>query len=315
VPRGYGAELVIGPRFARTRWRLCLFYFLVDRTHRKGDQQLGADMSVKDTILSTQLTSYWPLDDADGAFCHDEMGLHDAAVPAQGVTLAAIPFGASRAPFFDGASGSYLSIGDDPRYSQPHANALTVAAWICPLELNNALTTGTKDQYVHYVEKAVSPTADVEWALRLYNQKNPERHSRLSFYTFNLGSPAGEGNGSYMEYGISSNDEVAVELGKWLFIVGEAQPFSPTDQTAGCILWKQDVEAQRTNADTYAAYGVHPQHGSGSITVGGMQTTSFKGAIAHFAIWNRLLSADEIASVWTAGSSDLRNTEMYHSYV
>lgn len=130
-------------------------------------------MSLKSTILSAQPTSYWPLDDLDGSSCHDEMGLHDALVPAQGLTLAVIPFGASRAPFFDGGLGSYLSIKDDPQYSQSHADALTVAAWICPLALDNALTAGTKDQYVHYIEKAVGPSTDVEWALRLYTARRP----------------------------------------------------------------------------------------------------------------------------------------------
>jgi hypothetical protein len=118
-----------------------------------------------------------------------------------------------------------------------------------------------------------------------------------------------------MEYDVSPNDQAAVELGKWLFVVGEAEPWiSSTDQTTGCILWKQGAEAKRIDPDKYAAYQVHPQHGSGLITLGGMQTTSFKGAIAHFAIWNRLLSADEIASMWAAGANDLRSTAMYHSY-
>jgi hypothetical protein len=45
-----------------------------------------------------------------------------------------------------------------------------------------------------------------------------------------------------------------------------------------------------------------------------MHTTGFKGAIAHLAIWNRLLSGAEIASIWTAGATDLRATAMYHSY-
>jgi hypothetical protein len=98
-------------------------------------------------------------------------------------------------------------------------------------------------------------------------------------------------------------------------LVGEAEPWiSSTDQTTGCVLWKQGVEAQRTAADKYGAYHVHPQDGSGPITVGGMQKTSFKGAIAHFAIWNRLLSAAEITSMWAAGGNDLRGTAMYHSY-
>src|SRR5271165_6430876 len=243
------------------------------------------------------------------------MGRHDAAVPAQGVTLSVIPFGAAQAPFFDGALGSYLTIADDPQYSQPYGNALTVAAWICPLALDNANTAGTTDQYVHFIEKAVAPSTDVEWALRLYNQSNPDRHSRLSFYTFNLGSPSGLGNGSYMEYGVSKNDETPVALGKWLFVVGQAEPWiSPADQTAGCILWKQDVEARRGRGDKYGEFGVHPQHGVGPVTVGGMPTTGLKGAIAHVAIWNRLLLASEITAIWTAGAADLSGTAMYHSY-
>jgi hypothetical protein len=272
-------------------------------------------MSVKDAILTTQPTSYWPLDDLNGPSCRDEVGLHNASLPAHGVTLAVIPFGTAQAPYFDGALGSVLTIDDDRRYSQPYTNALTVAAWLCPLALDNTHTAGSKDQFVHYIEKAVGAETDVEWALRLYNQTNPTRHSRLSFYTFNLGSPTGEGNGSYMEYGVSLNDETSIDLGKWVFVVGQAEAWiSPTDQTTGCVLWKQSVQAQRIPADKYFEYQVHPQHGSGRITVGGMQTTGFKGAIAHVAIWNRLLSAAEIASIWTAGASDLSNTPMYHSY-
>lgn len=272
-------------------------------------------MTINDAILATGPTSYWPLDDLGGSVCIDAMGLHNAAVPAEGVTLASIPFGAAQAPFFDGALGSFLTIGDDPQYSQPYGNALTVGAWICPLALDNANTAGTTDQYVHFIEKAVGPSTDVEWALRFYNQTNPTRHSRLSFYTFNLGSPAGEGNGSYMEYGVSTNDETPIELGKWVFVIGEAEPWiSQTDLTTGCILWKQDVEAKRSPGDKYGSFNVRPEHGAGPIIVGGMQATGFKGAIAHVAIWNRQLSSAEVTSIWTAGSSDLSNTAMYHSY-
>jgi len=147
-------------------------------------------MSIKDAILNTLPTSYWPLDDLDGLSCHDEMGLHDASVPTQGVTLAVIPFGASQAPYFDGVLGSFLTIAADPQYSQPYANALTIAAWICPLALDNANTTGTEDQYVHFVEKAVGPSTDVEWVLRLYNQTNPTRHFLLHLQ---LGLACGRG--------------------------------------------------------------------------------------------------------------------------
>jgi hypothetical protein len=273
-------------------------------------------MSIEGTILSTSPSSYWPLDELSGSSCHDELGLHDAATPAQGVSLAVIPFGAAQAPFFDGGLGSFLTIESDAKYSQPFGNALSVAAWLCPLALDNARTAGTQDQYVHYIEKAVGVSSDVEWALRLYNKTNPVRHSRLSFYTFNLGSPAGKGNGSYMEYGHSANDETPIKLGKWIFVVGQAEPWiSQTDLTTGCIFWKQDVAAKRELADKYSDFDVHPQAAAGPIRVGGTQETGFKGAIAHLAIWNRLLSPTDIASIWSAGAIDLRNSAMYHSYV
>jgi len=275
-------------------------------------------MSLKAAILDTGPTSYWPLDDDVGDSCHDETARHDATISGAGVKLAAIPFGPASAPYFDGNIGSVLTVIDDAQYSQPHKNALTVAAWICPLALDNAETVGTSDQYVHFMEKAVNSTTEVEWAMRLYNRMNPNRHSRLSFYTFKLVSPPGEGNGAYMEYGVSANDMTPVGLGGWLFLVGQAGPWiSKSDLTTGCVFWKQGVEAVRTPADKYEhpSYNVHPQHGSGQISIGGTDSSGFKGSIAHVAIWNRLLSSDEVASIWTAGQTELRDTPMYHSYL
>ncbi len=274
-------------------------------------------MSLKSAILNTSPTSYWPLDDKASSFCHDEMGLHDATLPASGITLAAIPFGASSAPFFDGEIGSRMLIDNDPKYSQPFANALTVAAWICPLALNNAHTAGAADQWVYVVEKAASPV-EVEWALRLYNRTNPKRHSRLSFYAFGASHIGGsdQGSGSYMEHGVSKNDKTPVDAGSWLFLVGQMEPFILSDdETTGCIIWKQNVEATRIVQDKYFKYDVQPQMVAGGLSVGGTTETGFKGAIGHLAIWNRLLGGGEIASMWTAGIGELRATPMYHSFV
>jgi hypothetical protein len=278
-------------------------------------------MSIITAILDTAPTSYWPLTDRSGTTCHDEMEFHDAVVNNSGVKLAAIPFGDSSVPYFDGGIGSVLSVANDPQYSQPFANALSLAAWICPLAVDNAHTAGTTDKYVHFLEKAVSSSTETEWAMRLYNRTNPNRHSRLSFYTFKLVSPPGQenlGNGAYMEYGVSANDLTPVALGSWLFVVGQAEPWiSETDLTTGCMFWKQGVRAARTSADKYehAPYHVHPQHGSGAISIGGTDSSGFKGSIAHVAIWNRLLSSAEITSIWVEGQSELRSTPMYHSYV
>src|SRR6516165_8072457 len=129
------------------------------------------------------------------------------------------------------------------------------------------------DQYVHYLEKAVDSSTEVEWAMRLYNQTNPSRHSRLSFYTFSLASSPGQGNGAYMEYGVSANDATPVEPGGWLFLVGQAERWiSDSDSTTGCVFWKQGVSAARTSADKYARYHVHPQDGSGPISIGGINS-------------------------------------------
>jgi hypothetical protein len=78
-------------------------------------------MTIKATILGTKPTSYWPLDDLVGSSCHDELGLHDASAPAEGVSLAVIPFGDSQAPYFDGKLGSHLTIDRLPYDEHPFA--------------------------------------------------------------------------------------------------------------------------------------------------------------------------------------------------
>jgi hypothetical protein len=66
-----------------------------------------------------------------------------------------------------------------------------------------------------------------------------------------------------MEYGFSANDATPVEVGKWMFLVGQAEPWiSETDNTTGCLFWKQGVQAARAFADKFRTYHVHPQHGS-----------------------------------------------------
>ena len=144
-----------------------------------------------------------------------------------------------------------MTIPDDPHYSQPFANALTVATWLCPLALNNANVVGGSGQVCPLRRKGGFGVGRRRVGAQiLQGLQNKTRHSRLSFYTFNLGSPTGEGNGSYMEYGVSKNDETPIELGQWVFVVGEAEPWiSPSDLSTGCALWKQGVAAKRELAE------------------------------------------------------------------
>ena len=227
------------------------------------------------------------------------------------------PSGQWQAPFFDGALKSVLTIPDDPRLFATLRQRADRVSLAVPSRAQQC-ERGRRARRVRPLHRKGGGGVGRRrvGAQGCSDQLNKTRHSRLSFYTFNLGSPRGQGNGSYMEYGVSKNDGTPIELGQWVFVVGEAEPWiSPSDLSTGCALWKQGVAAKRELADKYGDFGVHPQQGSGSITVGGSQETGFQGAIAHLAIWNRLLSGDDIASIWSARRErprHLRNVPQLH---
>src|SRR4030095_1779549 len=162
-----------------------------------------------------------------------------------------------------------ITIPDDERYSHEYANALTVACWVAPSALDFRYTDGSGPQFVHFIEKARTYVDDVEWAFRLYNVTNPTRMSRLSFYLFNLGHNPGKGAGAYMEYGRSVNDPTPVRARRWLFLVGQGEPWvDGTERDHGAILYKQGAMAVRSPGDKYnnqPLWNVRPQHGPGGI--------------------------------------------------
>jgi hypothetical protein len=271
-------------------------------------------MTLKSTILHTEPTSYWPLDDAVGSsWMHDECGRHSGE--PFGVDLGEVPFGPARMPRFGGRLGQFITIPYDERYSHAYANALTVACWIAPSSLDFRYTDGSADQYVYCIEKARDYSHDVEWGFRLYNATNPKRHSRLSFYLFDLGNPTAKGAGAYMEYGPSCNDQTPVRPGCWMFLVGQGEGWiDGTEQCRGAILYKQGVMAWRSPGDKYnnpPQWNVQPRQGPGVLTLGGsIGKTAFCGAIGHVVLWNRLLKPDEIAGLFKAGQAELSAGEI-----
>ncbi len=113
-----------------------------------------------------------------------------------------------------------------------------------------------------------------------------------------------------MEYGVSPNDPVPVRTQRWLFLVGQAEPWlNPGEQGQGTRFYKQGVIAKRSSGDKYnnpPHWNIQPQHGPGVITLGGsLEKTAFCGGIAHVAIWNRLLASEEIAQIFAAGTAEL----------
>jgi hypothetical protein len=66
---------------------------------------------------------------------------------------------------------------------------------------------------VHFLEKAVTPDLDTEWAMRLYNQDNPTRHSL----------PRSLANGRYQKVSRSTFNC------SMIFVHGVCPPSSPLD--------------------------------------------------------------------------------------
>jgi hypothetical protein len=207
------------------------------------------------------------------------------SAPAQGVTLAVIPFGASQVPYFDGALGSFLTIDDDPQYSQPYAKRFD--------RRDLDLSVGARQREHYRNEGSIRPfrregdRAVDRCGMGVAALQSNQSHAAFAAFLLHLQSGLACGRGERLLYGVwsFSNDKTPIELGKWVFVAGEAEPWiSPTDQTTGCILWKQAAEAKRVAADKCFEYKVHLQHGSGPITVGGTQTTGLKGAIARLAL-------------------------------
>src|SRR5690349_18211927 len=123
-------------------------------------------MSISKVLMDSCPTSYWPLDDSAGsATVRDEKGRHAGVVMPHGVTLSAVPFGASLMPLFDGSQDSVIRIPDDDRYSHTFTNSLTVSCWICPHTLIFPNSDGSTDKYVHFIDKGIDYSHGSEWAM------------------------------------------------------------------------------------------------------------------------------------------------------
>ena len=169
---------------------------------------------------------------------------------------------------------------------------------------------------MHFLEKAVNSSIEVEWAMRLYNQTNPNRHSRLSFYTFKLVSPPGQGNGAYRSM---ASRRMTRRLSSWAAGFSSwgkrNRRFGKRSDDRMCLL-EAGRRAAHTPADKYehSPYHVHATR-VGANQHRRHQFVRFQRVNCARHNWNGLVSAAEITSIWAGGEADLRGTPMYHSYV
>jgi hypothetical protein len=198
-------------------------------------------------------------------------------------SLATAALAAAQAPpstflHFNGTS-DYVQVSDSADFSVATTGSLTVSAWMRPDTLSFPSTEGSG--YVHWLGKGEA--SQQEWVFRMYSQGNTEgRENRISFYVFN--ASGGLGTGSYFED--------AVTPGQWTHVVGVADGQHTHIYKNGVL----------RDSDLYAGT-ITPQRGSAPLRMGTRDFQSyFEGGLAGVRVWNRALTAAEVAALYSSGT-------------
>lgn len=273
----------------------------------------GAAQSAYDqTVLADQPVAFWDVGAADTTepdlTGNGNTGTYPNGLPA----VVAMPNGDAAADFNppnpDGSySGStqYLSVPSNPdgSLSIPATGNLTWEAWIAPDVLQFLLADGTSWEYVHYMgkcDKRVSLTC--EWAARMYGI-DTIRPNRLSAYAFNPIGGLGSGADWQPVAGL-------FQAGQWLHVVGEYTTQSQPDVCVNAdtypgsidiwvngVKWNQSFHGQ---TGCMSQFMVIPQANNSPFNIGTLAYDRwFEGAIAKVAIYNYLLTQDQITNHYT----------------
>lgn len=205
------------------------------------------------------------------------------------------------ATVFNGSS-HYLTIPSSSAFSIPTTGNLTFEAWIRPDSLQ--FPVDSSDGYVDWMGKCQQYSPSCEWEARMYSSSTAEgRPNRMSAYAFN--SSAGLGSAADWQ-----PNNGLIQAGRWYHVVGEYSTRSfysdcSSGSSPGSItIYVNGVEWNHSaHGDTgcMSQYSVRPTAGNSPVNIGTMALdTFFKGAIGKVAIYNRLLSADEVASHYKA---------------
>jgi hypothetical protein len=184
---------------------------------------------------------------------------------------------------------AFVVVADSAAFSQPSSGkGLSVEAWLRPDLL--VFSGQTSENYVHWLGKGQA--GEFEWGFRFYSQ-NSSRPNRISAYIWNARSEHGvrnEGAGAYFED--------PLQVGAWLHVVGCYDPGNAGDKRAGVAIYKNGVRRhgpESSRGALYASYDIYPAHGQAPLRFGTRDRGSYlAGALAHIAIYPRVLSAAEI---------------------
>jgi hypothetical protein len=178
---------------------------------------------------------------------------------------------------FNGTKNDYIEIPSSGDFSVATTGSLTVSAWMRPDVLTFPIAESTG--YVHWLGKGEA--GQQEWTFRMYNfrtQDQPSRRNRISFYVFNLDG----------HLGVGSYFQDPVIQGEWIHVVGIADGQHSS-------IYKNGVFQE---SQTYAGT-ITPTQGSAPLRIATRDLKSFFfGAIRGVRIWNRALTAEEVAMVY-----------------
>jgi hypothetical protein len=199
--------------------------------------------------------------------------------------------------------GDHVEISSAPALSPATTGALAISAWMRPDALNFPAWEGSG--YVYWLGKGqtAGDSGDQEYALRIYNRDNtrekPPRPNRLSGYLFN--SSGGLGVGSYFQ------DELAA--GVWIHVVfcvdGRSTSIYRDGAFRRCDQYQPGGDsrcARHFDPGTHVPLFIQPRSGPAPLRLGTKDARSsfFAGAISRVRLWNRALSASQVANLYLA---------------
>jgi hypothetical protein len=173
---------------------------------------------------------------------------------------------------------TYIEIPSHSDFSVTTTGELTIAAWITPETLTFPNIEGTG--YVHWLGKG--EIGQQEWTFRIYSQGNTEnRQNRISFYVFN--AEGGQGIGSHFQD--------LLEPGERIYVVA-------TVDHQKTSIYRDGI---KRDSDIYTGQ-ITPKAGNAPVRVGTRDFNSFfKGQIYEVRFWNRCLTDNEIANLFSTG--------------
>ena len=194
---------------------------------------------------------------------------------------------------FDGVS-QYVQVPSSRSLSVTDTGCLTVEAWIKPAVLQFPHTQGSG--YVYVLGKGT--VGKQEYAMRMYSYSNsevPPRPNRISAYLFNLAG--GKGSGAYFQD--------VVHPGDWIMVAFVIDSRSSAEWPDGYISIYKNGQ-MRGRQVSLSQFNVKPGASNAPLRIGTRDLDSFfDGAIGKVAIYDSILSAQDILATYQAMYSSL----------